>query len=291
MKYLLCRPCGGLNDNFFVIQSCIEYSKKYNRILLIDTNYNNIYKFNFCDVFKIIDDKNIIYDSNKIKEIIINKELTIFPNEIKDLYDYSAIWKKNGYCLEDTNIKTQIHYKIDYIENIILHNNCGSGHIPHKLIKNLKLIEYYINDIIKKYNQIPKPYLSIHIRNTDIKCDYKSIYEKNKEQINKSNIFLATDSIEAFNYFKSLNLKIFSFTKLPDECKNYHYCNMDKKEILLNTISDLLLLGLGNDFIYSEENKGGYYKLAYFLYQNKDILHNILDKKLIKPKIPLFKKR
>ena len=66
---------------------------------------------------------------------------------------------------------------------------------------------------------------------------------------------------------------------------------MDKKEILLNTISDLFLLGLGNDFIYSEENKGGYYKLAYFLYQNKDILHNILDKKLIKPKIPLFKKR
>jgi hypothetical protein len=67
---------------------------------------------------------------------------------------------------------------------------------------------------------------------------------------------------------------------------------MDKKEILLNTISDLFLLGLGNNFIYSEENKGGYYRLAYFLYQNKDILCNILDNRLlVKSKVPLFKKR
>jgi len=293
MKYVLCRPQGGLNDNLCIIFNCIEYCKKYNRILLIDTNYDNTYNFNFCDVFKFINDSFIIYDSNKIKEIINNKNLSIYPNEIKDLYDYKITYKSGiGIVLINTNIKTSINFNINYNNDIILHTTTGGGNYSHSLIKLLKLTDYYINDIIQKYNQIPKPYLSIHIRNTDIKCDYKSIYEKNKEQINKSNIFLATDSIEAFNYFKSLNLKIFSFTKLPDIIyKNYHYSNMDKKEILLNTISDLLLLGLGNDFIYSEENKGGYYKLAYFLYQNKDILHNILDKKLIKPKIPLFKKR
>jgi len=292
MKYLLCRPCGGLNDNLYGIQSCIDYSKKYNRILLIDTNYNNVYKFNFCDVFQIINHKNIIYDSNKIKEIIINKKLTIFPNEINDLYDYSIEYRNNyGFCLKDTYIKTFISTNKDYIEDIILYNNCGGGDI--KIMKYLKLTEYYINDIINKYNQIPKPYLSIQIRNTDRKCNYKSVYEKNKEKIEKSNIFFATDSIEALNYFKSLNLKIFSFTKLPDIiCRNYHYCNKDKKEILLNTISDLFLLGLGNDFIFSEENKSGYYRLAYFLYQNKDILQNVIrNKLLVKPKISLFKKR
>jgi hypothetical protein len=251
-----------------------------------------VYKFNFCDVFQIINHKNIIYDSNKIKEIIINKKLTIFPNEINDLYDYSIEYRNNyGFCLKDTNIKTYIDINKNYNEDIILYNRCGGGTI--KLMKHLKLREYYINDIINKYNQIPKPYISIHIRNTDIKCDYKSIYEKNKEKINKSNVFLATDSIEALNYFNSLNLKIYSFTKLPDIiCKNYHYCNKDKKEILLNTISDLILLGLGNDFIYSKENKSGYYRLAYLLYQNKDILQNVLNNKLlVKSKIPLFKKR
>ena len=93
MKYLLCRPGGGLNDNLCVIQKCIEYSKRFNRILLIDTNYNNTYKFNFCDVFKIIDDKNIIYDSNKIKEIISNNDLLIYPEEIRNLYDYQVYYK------------------------------------------------------------------------------------------------------------------------------------------------------------------------------------------------------
>ena len=55
MKYVLCRPIGGLIDSFMEIQKCYIYCLKYNRILLIDTlskdHYENNNCFNFSDFF------------------------------------------------------------------------------------------------------------------------------------------------------------------------------------------------------------------------------------------------
>jgi hypothetical protein len=97
----------------------------------------------------------------------------------------------------------------------------------------------------------------------------------NKEN---TNIFLATDSIDALNYFKSLNLNIYNFTELSDKNIAYHYSK--NKDKLLNTISDLVLLGLGNDFILPKVFTGYYTTLAYFLYQNKEVLNNFIDNKI-----------
>ena len=291
MKYLLCRPTCGLNDSLCFIQNSIDFCKRYNRILLIDTNYNSLYKFNFSDVFKFIDDKNIIYDSNKIKEILNDKKLTIYPNEITNLYNYSLFFKDkifiNRTVLKSPNvyIQTHINFHINYKEDIIIHNHwTATPLLSHKLIKNLKLTDYYINDIIEKYNQIPKPYISIHIRNTDYKLNYKDFYNKNKEKIKDANIFLATDSIDALKFFKAQKLKIYSFTKLPNKNIPYHLSNNNKDDILLNTISDLFLLALGNNFIVPNMAIGGYTKLAFYLYKSK-IVYDILDNKIEKPKI------
>jgi hypothetical protein len=270
MKYIDYIGKGGFNDNLCGIQQCIEYCQKFKRIILINGEHTN-YKYNFTEIFTILEYTNIIYDTHEVLKILENTNLTRKKNELT----FSTI---------------DLNY--DYKEDVIKYSHWYGDDASHKLIKNLKLTDYYINDIINKYNQIPKSYISIHIRNTDYKCNYKDFYNKNKEKIKNSNIFLATDSIDALNFFKAQNLKIHSFTKLPDKNIPYHGCNIDKKEIILNTISDLFLLALGNDFIFSEENKGGYYRLAYFLYQNKDILQNVINNKLlVKPKIRLFKKR
>lgn len=37
-KYVICMPMGGLCDMMARIESCIEYCKKHNRILILDTS-------------------------------------------------------------------------------------------------------------------------------------------------------------------------------------------------------------------------------------------------------------
>lgn len=289
MKYLLFRPRGGFNDILNTIYLCLEYCRKYNRILLIQTlNKYSTYNFNFSDIFEFIDPTNIIYNNDDIIKIISNDKLTIFPKFLPiNYYDYRIysikINTKNIPIIEYNKNKVTIEdvpLNVMYDEDVIIYPFNDGGIKSHDLIKLLILREKYTNDIIEKYNKIPKPYVSIHIRNTDFKCDYKSFYEQNKEKINESNIFLATDSIDVLNYFKSLNLKIFTFTKLPDNNIPYHFSNIDNSEKILNSISDLFLLGLGNDFLVPLDKKGGYTRLAFFLYQNKDILLKILDNKL-----------
>lgn len=39
MRYLLCRPRGGINDTLNQIELCWRYARSYNRILVVDTEY------------------------------------------------------------------------------------------------------------------------------------------------------------------------------------------------------------------------------------------------------------
>ena len=68
MKYLLCRPRGGLNDTLNQIELCWRYSEIYNRILIIDTEYliSTGISVKFSSLFEVLDrSKNIILDLSK----------------------------------------------------------------------------------------------------------------------------------------------------------------------------------------------------------------------------------
>jgi hypothetical protein len=91
MKYLLCRPRGGLNDTLVQIYDCYKYCEKYNRCLLIDTTYSSFMKSSFSDYFTFTNNIgiNIIYNTNEIYLLINNVNFTIYPHFLNDkLFDY-----------------------------------------------------------------------------------------------------------------------------------------------------------------------------------------------------------
>ncbi len=281
VKYLLCRPLGGLNDNLNRIFHCLKYCKKYNRTLLIDMKHNNGYSINLSDYLEF-NDLNIICDSDIIKKIICQNNFTIYPNEITDLYNYKMDYGVDNslnwvFVCGDKYISTEINLNTDYSEDIILYNNCGGGTNSCEIFKIIKLKKVIIDEFYLRYNLITKPYTSIHIRNTDYKLDYKDFYEKNKNNIIGSNIFLATDSKEVLNYFTDLNIKYYNFTTLPDNNKPIHsrWTPNDKSKVFIDTICDLLILGLGNSFILPPKIYG-FTNMALQLYKNKDFVYNLI---------------
>lgn len=76
--YVYLQPCGGLNDILCCTERCLQYCRKYNRILLLDT-YNTTYKINFSDYFTF-SRNNIICDFNEIKKILKENNNSIYPN-------------------------------------------------------------------------------------------------------------------------------------------------------------------------------------------------------------------
>jgi hypothetical protein len=282
IKYLLCRPLGGLNDSLNRIYHCLEYCKKYNRTLLVDMKYNNGYSVNLSDYLEFTD-PDIICDSDIIKKIIKQNNFTIFPNEISDLYNYKLDYNTNYsfnwlFAFEDKFISTEINLNIDYEEDIIVYNNCGGGNQSIEILKILKLSQKLVDEFYFRYNQIPKPYTSIHIRNTDYKLDYDSFFESNKSNIINNNIFLATDSKIVLDYFKNKNINYYNFTELPDNNQPIHsrFTQNNKSRVFIDTICDLLILALADKFILPKVYYG-YTALALKLYNNKDIVKLILN--------------
>ena len=91
MKYIDYIGKYGFNDILCGIQQCIEYCKKFNRIILINCEHT-YYKFNFSKLFIILEYTNIIYDTNEVLQILENKNLTRKKNELT----FSTIdWNKN----------------------------------------------------------------------------------------------------------------------------------------------------------------------------------------------------
>ena len=80
MDYVLCIPIGGFNDQLSRIETAISYCKRNNRILLVYT-INSTYKVNIGNYFNIPYD-NVISDSKKIREILYDKEYSIYPKSL-----------------------------------------------------------------------------------------------------------------------------------------------------------------------------------------------------------------
>ena len=83
MKYFICIPRGGISDILNVINFCLEYSIKYNRILIIHPNKDSWIQDELIKYIQF--DHPSIYNGNVQKKLKELEKMTIFPNEIKDL--------------------------------------------------------------------------------------------------------------------------------------------------------------------------------------------------------------
>ena len=287
MKYLLCRPLGGLNDILCQINNCYNYCEKNSRCLLIDTSYNSFFRSSFSDYFTFLNNIkiDIIYDSNTIKELINGRDFTVFPSILTNkLFNYRVEFRERCHRIVDTqgdkttNIPSNINFKQEYDEDIIVHNECGGGLGSFNILKLLKINKWLIDEINNRHNKIEKPYTSVHIRNTDYQTNYIDFYNKNKSNLDDRNVFLATDSKEVLDYYKNLDIKIFTFITCLNETNRPIHLTVKNNDtlVIIETIYDLMILALGDNFILPTQYYG-FTRLAYTLYNNKNVVNQLLQ--------------
>lgn len=268
-KYLYVKYEGGFNDILCQIERTLNYCINNNRILMIDIINATAYNINFNDFFNLNND-NIICDYNEIINIckqtddiypgyFKNKLLNILSGNLK--LDHCENYNRYGYSLHE--LPNNIN------ETILIHNAYGGGN-GYNMFKQLNIKIDIKNKIIQKYNLCDNNYLAIHIRNTDYKNDYIKLYEENINLINSFDcIFLATDDINALNFFKSKHLKIINFTQYDifSSCGLHMNKNIDPEIKMIDILVDI--------YIFSQSYKilstsyGGFNTLLKNCYYNK----------------------
>lgn len=271
--YVYLQPKGGFNDILCRILYTLTYCIKYKRKLLID-GLSTVYKINLSDYLSF-EDNNIICDMDKIKRICKNVK-SIHPielkNEINDIINHKIQFTygtSSSFKLNDIFLKLP---NKNLTEQLIIVSYCGGGN-GYKLFQKIKF-KQNIKDICnQRYELLQKPYLSIQVRNTDIKCNYKKIYDDNIDLIKSyDNIYLATDDINVLNYYKELIPNINNFTTYPNDiCKNLHCSNIDPNTKFFDLLSDIYIISRSDKLI--SNSNGGFIELVYSC---KNDINNII---------------
>jgi len=260
--YLYLAPQGGFNDILARIQQEIEYCKKNNRILLVDTT-KGCYNINFSDFFYFMNIPiKIITDIDVIRKIIADNTLTIYQKDITDRnldnWTFNFICDGGLFRLNNTVLKLPTNPCSD---DIIVYSRCGGGD-PISLFRNLYFKQNIIDHVKHEFNKLPNKYLCIQIRNTDYKCDYKSLYESNKQLIHSyETIYIATDDKVSIDYFRSKNLNIINFTEFPIiSGRSLHYSDISAETKIKNLICDIYIIAMADKLL--SNSLGGFINLV-----------------------------
>jgi hypothetical protein len=270
--YVYLAPQGGINDILCVIDKTIQYCIATRRTLLLDTT-KSCYGINFSDYFYL---KNIpislITDTHAIQKIISDEMLTIYPEFITDrnLNNWKITRVSYGVFSLNNNVLTGLPSS-HRNENIVIHSNGGGG--PGIIqFKNLYFNQNIIDHVKHEFKKLPAKYLCIQIRNTDYKCDYRSLYETNKDLIHSYNtIYIATDDKESLTFFRDKKLNIVNFTEFPDTTTiNLHYSSVSGDSKIKNVICDIYIISMADRLLSNSE--GGFIKLAENIRSDKSII-------------------
>lgn len=284
MKYLLCRPRGGLNDTLCQIEACWQYSELHNRVLIVDTEYliATGIGVRFSRLFKPIKcGENVIFDLSTTLLGNLNQLSTYPPSCRGRLSNYKAKLNENLIHIDiETNTKISFDFNKNYEEDLLLHDQFGGFRFGIKCLARLKLTYEFRYDVLSKLLPlIGKTYIAIHVRNTDYQSHFteafKEIYEKTRNQ----RLLICSDSVEAINFANNFfdQSEIFTLSLPPDSggrslpTYSTFQCNdRQRYDLIVNAFSDLIGLAFAQEIIFCKLTQG---KFAYNTNQYSDLTH------------------
>ena len=299
-------PNGGITDILCQLHKILhEFCIKNNRILMIDMNAS-CYKIRTNDYFTF-DDKHIISKFEDIYGYLIQTNLTIYPPDLKHEYiiglvtgtlisDFKQLCSNSSYCqiLKHSNFKTILRNgnpielgslpdatdDDGHDKDCIVVSRCGftNAESAYKMFKKMKFLPNVKDTCQTRYNEMKTTdgnmkYIGIHIRNTDLKCDWEDLIQTNYEKINAyDNIYVATDDVHVVHKLKSMfGNKIKNFTTYPSKKErdiNLHKSNISGDIKIMDLMTDICLIALAEELL--SNSKGGFIQFLRMCHGNKE---------------------
>jgi hypothetical protein len=274
-------PKGGFNDMLFVIDKCLRYCIKHERILVIDTRRS----FWFLrDIHEYIEFSHpLIYKGDMDTIFATLNKLESYPPGTRGKHPITEVYNDKNICFRSTIDKIDISPDLgmSYTEDVVVYSHCGGG-IPVTLLPTMKFKPVVVVNFIEKFQRLPSGYTSVHIRNTDYVSDLDTFLEENHGVLTETPFFLASDNANTIETIREKYLHVLTFSAIPNtlDRRNIHERHHENQEsFILDCITDILLLASAKTYIYSCK-KSGYSKLAGYLHNNRPLLENLLGTKL-----------
>ena len=291
LRYLICRPRGGLNDTLCQIEKCWQYAEQFNRVLIIDT-YESGLMANFFDFFVVKKSSVAVRGNFTDEELKKVNQLSCLPE-----FFQGELFKRSIYFLNPqknyvdylTQQSATFDFNVDHTQEILVHEQSGGGTLSFECLGRLSFSKKISESIQQALAKLPKNYQAIHVRNTDYQTDYNYYFKKIKKRVSKNNLLVCSDDNKSIDQAKNTFLltNVFSITTLVKTSKNQplhlrqYYTNQSECETATkNALIDLIGLGLADILFIMSGNHGhpsGFSVLAAYLCEHKKIIRQLLD--------------
>jgi hypothetical protein len=218
-RLLLCRAQGGLNDILSEIGRCLNYARKYNRTVIVETDYFDLNHFNDCfGNYFISHDQRLILDSKSYRQQF--DQLSCFPKFVEGrVNSYRCFPDTVGIDLE-TKQPVVVDFTKDYTEILLVHHSNArqKGRNALDSLKVLQLQPSLLATLKIRLKSLGENYKSVHIRHTDYKTEYENRVRSLKAKLDGT-VFIATDNADVLATCEKIldESQVLSFSKLPDD--------------------------------------------------------------------------
>ena len=274
-------PKGGLNDMLSVIDKCLRYCIKHERLLIINTRRSFWFLHDIHEYIEFVHPN--IYKGDLDTIFATLNTLESYPPGTRGKHPITDVYYDKNICFRSTIDKIDISpdLGISYEEDVVVYSHCGGG-IPTTLLPTMKFKPVVVANFIEKFQRLPSDYTSVHIRNTDYVSDLDTFLEENHRLLTQAPFFLASDNATTIETILEKYLHVLTFSAIPntiDGCNIHERQHENQETFILDCITDILLLASAKTYIYSSK-ESGYSKLAGYLHADKTMLENLLGTKL-----------
>jgi hypothetical protein len=298
-SYVLCRPQGGLNDLLNQIEECRLYARRFDRILLVDTNYENAIHFRDDFGYYFVSEREYMQFARAEDRLDIG-ETSVSPTVLSGRlagYPFAFDGGVRGYVESKTRVPLTFDFSRDHRERVLVHHTGGGGIRSLQALRRMHLTETLAKEVVRRRGLLDEKYLAVHVRNTDYVSNFLPIIAEINSRGYRGQVLLCTDDKTVVDKFRSTirHADVVSLANLETgEDRRIHFVGPTEnaRSRNIDAICDLMLLAFSNELFVApllpniEAPQGGFSgfsMLAFLLHNEPAILKSLLLTALLDP--------
>jgi hypothetical protein len=280
MRFVLCRPIGGLNDMLCQIEKCCRYAETYGRRVVVQTDGGFHPSFQLCLGHYLISMQERLVFAEALGEGFF-EGLSVQPRSLQGRLSETDFLPARGIGLRDRVSGDLISFDFmkEHAEDVLVHNLFGGGDDAFSALARVRLHDAVADEIVARIGEMGAGYPAVHVRHTDMRSEYESVLQE-LQRCQFDRLFLATDNGDVVKDFRSRlrGTVIYSFSDLPEQAgQPVHRLRglnrSDRHRLNQQAFVDLLLLALSDRlFLCQREDgrqPGGFSRLAMHLHEDR----------------------
>ena len=205
-RYVVCVPIGGLNDRLVQIAKCWDYALRWNRTLIVEGERGHGLRMDFWKIFDPgpPDGRPGRPRIDMAPDLAALGALSIHPESP----DGRVIPKPNQtirrsfgrevrMARADTGAPLTFDFRQDHDAEVLLHMQFGEGTQSHDLLRHLVLRDSVRDEIAARLAHLPDSYIALHIRNTDMRSDYRAFLRRHAAGFAGQDLLVCSDDANA----------------------------------------------------------------------------------------------